>query len=82
MIVHVVYLQHNIHCLINKTVNEVNFSLLIICLSNGTLLFYLEQNISVKFGKISYNGGLYMAMITCGMIITRETDQLLLTIPN
>ena len=39
-------------------------------------MIYLEQNISVKIGKISYNGALNMAMITCYMIISKETGQL------
>ena len=38
----------------------------------------LEQNISVKIGKTSYNGGLNMAMITFDMITSRETGQLLM----
>ena len=75
-----VCLQHNFHCLKNTTVNQINFSPLIICLSMSNVNFinkwtYLEQNISVKLGKISHNGGLYIAMITCDMIISKETGQ-------
>ena len=43
-------------------------------------MIYLEQNISVNIGKISYNGGLNMAMITRDVILSRKTGKLL-TIP-
>ena len=40
------------------------------------------ENISLKMGKIIYNGEFYlMAMISCDMSISKEADQLLLTKP-
>ena len=43
-------------------------------------MVYLEQ-IFLWNGKISDNGGVYMTTITSGMIISKKTSQLLLTIP-
>ena len=45
-------------------------------------MFYLEENISLKMGKIRYNGWLYkMAMAPFDMIIFKETGRLLFTKP-
>ena len=41
-------------------------------------MIYLEQNLSVKVGEISNNGGLNMTRIACAMIISRRTGQLLM----
>ena len=39
-----------------------------------------RTNISLKIGIISYNGGVYlMSMISCDMIISKETGELMLT---
>ena len=49
-----VYLQHSFHCLIIKTVNHINFSLLIICLSMSNVNFINKlfiKNKTVKIGK-------------------------------
>ena len=43
-------------------------------------MIYSEQNISVKNGKASYNGGIIIAKLTFDMITSREIGQLL-TIP-
>ena len=43
-------------------------------------IFYIEENISLKIDKISYNGGYYlMTMLSCDMIISMETCLLPLT---
>ena len=70
-----VYLQHRFHCLINKTVNQINFSLLISCLSMSNVNFinkYFVLNKTVKNGK-----AVIIVDLTCDMIISRETGQLL-----
>ena len=67
----------------NETVNEINIVLLIICL--GNLIFfkymvYRNKVFSQNRGMISGMGGFNMALITCDLIIAKETGQLLLTI--
>ena len=52
-----VYVLHSFHCLINKTVNHINFSLLIICLSMSHVNFinkYFIKNKTVTIGKQLY----------------------------
>ena len=45
-------------------------------------MFYLEEIISLKMGKIMYNGWFYkMAMVPFDMIVFKETDWLLFTKP-
>ena len=61
----------------------INIVLLIICLSNVKFKIngLFRTNISVKWGNISDNGGVFMITITSDMIISKKTSQLLLTIP-
>ena len=45
-------------------------------------MFYLEENISLKMGKIRYNGWFYKtAMVPFNMIIFKETGQVLFRKP-
>ena len=45
-------------------------------------MFYLEENISLKMGKIRYNGWVFkMAMVPFDMIILNETGRLLFRKP-
>ena len=62
----------------DETGNLINIVLLIICLYNVDGLF--RTNISMKWEKISVNGGAYMTINTRDMSISKETSQLLLTI--
>ena len=53
-----IYLQNSFHCLINKTFNQINFSLLIICLSMSKNVNFINK-LTVKILENSKNCGSY-----------------------